>query len=217
MRMGCQVLALLLWVATAVCPAWGATTLYLQVSDVHDEPMRGVVLSAKSSGSVSPPTDVAGKTQITVQGTLQPGDDVVLVLVRAPHPGMRFYTPWEGFATIPKPTGAIPVVLGAPGDRMSLDNASVRVSLANAVLDANAKSVPPPLAYPLPKNTRSYKALYTVSTAVGLDPLEVDDAIRRSEEWTKNETASHTLKRYVEVMPTHDSLADYAKHSSEKQ
>lgn len=90
-----------------------ATTVYLQVSDVHDQPMSGVILSTKTTGSTSPPSDVAGKTQITLNGSVQPGDAVVLVLVRAPRPGMRFYTPWEGFATVPKPSDAIPVVLGA--------------------------------------------------------------------------------------------------------
>ena len=209
-------LAALVWTAAAI-PAYSATLL-LQVCDVRDQPMSGVVLTAKSSGSTSPPTDVAGKTQIMLLPNLLPGEPVSLVLVRAPRAGLQIYSPWEGSATIPNPNYALAVVLGSRGDRAALENRRVTDSLAEAVLKKQENHLPAgAFGRAMPSKRKGLNALSDVSMDAGLDPLQVDDAIRK---WADNPVPkgeSGAFTRYVKVMPSHESLVRYSDRVDAKQ
>jgi hypothetical protein len=151
--------------------------LFLQVSDYHDRPIAGVVLSAKGTGSTSKPTDVAGKTQLVLQQRTQPGGDVFLILVRAPSKNLMFFSPWHGHATVPSSGGFIDVVLGVPGTAAALSNTRVVQSVAVAINEMNASKGPP--------DDVRQRNLQEVSKELGLGAAQVDRGIRA---WAESAT-----------------------------
>jgi len=159
-----------------------ATVLTIQVSNYSEVPIRGVILSSKFSSSTSAPSDVAGKTQIVLAQDVQPGDQVPLVLVQAPSPKLRIFAPFEGRAIVPKQF-FIEVVLGEPGDRLALKNENVLESLAGAI---NSEAIKRPNT-PLPEGVKGgpslefnfASSLKQVAGAVGVEPKELDAAIRK--------------------------------------
>src|ERR1019366_5196257 len=106
----------------------------VQVFDLHDRPLKNIVLSVGGNGSTTPPTDVAGKTQIILPEGTKPGDTVVLILVRAPSPNFILFSPWEGRAVVPNPQAFIAVVIGVRGDAAALRNTSVQASMLTAAV-----------------------------------------------------------------------------------
>jgi hypothetical protein len=156
-----------------VCVTARAQTVAIQVSDLQDRPIRGVVLSVSGNGSTSPATDIAGKTQIVAPAGTQPGDDVVLILVRKPAPNLIFFSPWEGRATVPKPQGFVGVVLGLRGDRTALANPKVVSSITAAI---NAENDSPGVVGTSQKERD--ETLKAVARKAGFEGVELDSAIR---------------------------------------
>jgi hypothetical protein len=156
-------------VMVCFCARAESQTVWIQVSDVHDRPLPGAILSAKGNGSTSAPADKAGKTNVYI-APLQPGDELALILV-APKSPMRILSPWEGRGTVPKSSGFVEVVLGRAGDRAALNNQAVVWSMAAAVVETKEKShaANPPTGE---------EALRQVAKEAELDPSAVDAAIR---------------------------------------
>jgi hypothetical protein len=206
--------ARMLWgIVIYASAAAAGTPLIVQVSDYSDRPIAGVILSAKASSSTSAPTDIAGKTQITLAQTLQPGDEVALVLVHAPSQKMKMFAPWQGRAIVPKDL-VIEVVLAEARQAAVLSNPVVVASLATAI---NAGANPSNPGHTLrpgdpdPETPKVRKpsvdamatSLKKVSKTAGLDPKNVDTAIRN----TENREPQNLLK-VEEIMNLHSYQAN---------
>jgi hypothetical protein len=152
----------------AFCISAGSQTIPIQVSDLRDHPIAGAILSTKANGSTSDPTDRAGKTRVVLPTGLVAGDELALVLVNPAN--LRFLSPWQGRAIVPKSSGFIEIVLGRIGDRAALSNPKVISSLATEIEKHNRLS---------PDNLEKRKqTLQTVSEEAGFKAADVDAAIR---------------------------------------
>ena len=150
-------------------------TVALYVSNYRNSPIQGVILSTKSDGSTSAPTDVAGKTRVVLPSGIQPGDSLDLSLVSAPDKKMRIVSPWSGRATVPKSTGFIDIVLGVPGDQLALKDPRVVASWANAIVLANENDT----TLAGPSDAKRSKTLRTFSEKAGFAPEQIDSSIRK--------------------------------------
>jgi len=202
--------------STVVCAsaAFANTIVNFQVSNYAGKPIPGVILTAKVSSTTSPPTDVAGKTQIILNQDMQPGDAVPLVLVRPEK--LRMFVPWQGRAIIPKGLW-VEVVLGEPGQAAALLNTSVVASLAGAINSearqsggdrkgskkkgGKKKEETPPPSKGLSLSQSTFIQLEQAAEAIGLDPVEVDAAIRRMAKETKNGDQHKEFTRYDATLP----------------
>jgi hypothetical protein len=152
---------------TCLCCSAKSQSVQIQVSDYHERPIVGTILSGKGVGtSTCNPTDVAGKTQIIAPSGAQPGDSLPLVLVRAPKPTMIIMSPFEGRATIPRSPGFIEVILGTPGDPWALKDVRVAWSWTAAIVQMNKESFQP------------QENLGRVAKSAGFTPMQIDTAIR---------------------------------------
>lgn len=150
-----------------------AQTVAIQVSDVHDRPIAGAVLTTKGNGSTGSPTDVAGKAQVQLPRGLEAGDELALVLVKIKPPNFRFLSPWQGRAVVPKPTGFVDIVLGVIGDKAALGNPKVVSSLAAEIYRQNNLTPDDP--------GERKRTLQTVSREAGFSAADIDSAIRTLE------------------------------------
>ena len=160
----------------------------IQVSDYHERPIEGAILSGKASGtSTSRPTDLAGKTQIIPPPGAQPGDALPLTLVKAPSPKMIIMSPFEGHATIPRSPWFVEVILGEPGDTWALKDERVVSTWALTLLD-------------LYKVEQTPEAnLSRVASASGFTSEQIDHAIHTMYENTENVTRRALAKEYLRV------------------
>lgn len=108
--------------------------LLVQVSNPLGQPISGVVLSASSDSSTSAPTEtvkqgpgeseVSGKVRIRLANSTKPGDEVELVIVRAPQ-DLVFISLWNQRVTMPSFDNnthcVAKVVLAERGSRMLLE------------------------------------------------------------------------------------------------
>lgn len=146
-------------------------TIAIQVSDLHDRPIVGTILSTKADGSTSAPTDIAGKTRVHLPAGIQAGDELALVLVKSNPTNLSFLSPWQGRVIVPKFSGFIEVVLGTNGDRAALHNPKVMSSLAAEIERQNKKLSPGNLE-------QRKRNLETVSKEAGFKAADVDASIR---------------------------------------
>jgi hypothetical protein len=167
----------------------------IYVSDYHDKPISGTILSTKGGGSTSPPTDISGKTRIVVPSSLQPGDELQLSLVRAPVHTMRIVAPWQGGAIVPRSSGFIQVVLGVPGDKWALRDPRVVSSWALAIVQ---KSEAPSL---LPPEQKRKETLVTFAKQAGFTPEQIDSAIRALAD-VNDPYQRHAVGLYLDEYPT---------------
>ena len=168
-----------------------AQSLLVEVLDVHDHPLKNIVLTAGGNSSTSSPSDVAGKTQILLPQGTKPGDPVVLILVPPPKSFMMF-SPWEGRTTMPVPPNFLTVVLGARGDLAALQNNKVLVGMLNSIVAKNERiaqelegwdwgsgktgSASEKKQFLLEKEQAA--SLQSLSNAAGLDARTVDKSLR---------------------------------------
>jgi hypothetical protein len=194
--------ALLSWVSLLVAPASAKSVISLQVSDYRDRPIMGVVLSVRNNGSLSHPTDVAGKTEIIIPQKIQPGERIALLLVAVPSKDLQFLAPWEGRATVPQPTDSIEVVLGKVGDPVVLTNSRVLASLAESV-NSNGDASPV-------ENfsvERSLNALKRIADTLIIDPSTIDSAIRNWAKSSKDSKLNDTKSKYLANLPANAVLS----------
>jgi hypothetical protein len=172
----------------------------IQVSDYHERPIPGTILSGKAPGtSTSRPTDLAGKTQIIAPPGAQPGDPLPLTLVKAPNPNMVIMSPFEGRATIPKSPWFIEVILGEPGNTWALKDERVVSTWAATLIEAYKEShvqvdqspqPPPPVLTP-----EASRRL--VAAAAGFTPEQIDHAIHSMYNDTENATRRALAREYL--------------------
>lgn len=159
------------------------SVLWVQVSNTPGRPISGVVLSAAGPSSTSAPTEVTGTTEVSgkalikLAGSTRPGDEIELVIVRAPQEQV-FISPWNQRVTIPcfeiNTRCVAKLVLAERGDRMLLEYPSAQLALAAKVNAANAGGA----ADDKSPEERRQENLAKVAEAYGYAPEEVDRAIR---------------------------------------
>src|SRR5271170_6478656 len=173
-------------ICTCVLSSARSQTVPIQVSDYHERPIPGTILSGKGPGtSTSKPTDLAGKTQIIAPPGAQPGDPLPLTLVKAPDPKMIIMSPFEGRATIPRQPWFIEVILGEPGDSWALKDERVVSSWAITLLELN-KVEPAPEAN-----------LSRVASVAGFTSDQIDHAIHSMYNDTENATRRALAREYL--------------------
>jgi tetratricopeptide (TPR) repeat protein len=151
--------------------------LVLQVATTAGAPIPRVIVSTKGDGAVGPPTDVAGRTRIRLAAQTKPQAIVGLTIVSAPK-DLVFISPWDNQIRIPpfenESQNFAAVVLAERGDRALLENGKALLSMVAKVnLNAGAKAATEAKAA-----DRRGLALNQVATAFGLEPAEVDAALR---------------------------------------
>jgi len=163
-------------------------SVQIQVSDYHERPIPGAILSGKAAGtSTSKPTDLAGKTQIIPPPGAQPGDPLPLTLVKAPSPKMIIMSPFEGHATIPKSPWFVEVILGEPGDTWALKDERVVSTWALTLLD-------------LYKVEQAPEAnLSRVASVSGFTSEQIDHAIHTVYDNTENANRRALAREYLRV------------------
>ncbi len=163
-------------------------SVQIQVSDYHQRPIQGAILSGKASGtSTSKPTDLAGKTQIIPPPGAQPGDPLPLTLVKAPSPKMIIMSPFEGRATIPKSPWFVEVILGEPGNTWALKDERVVSTWAITLLELNKVEQAPE------------SNLSRVASIAGFTPEQIDHAIHSMYNDTENVNRRALARDYLGV------------------
>jgi hypothetical protein len=173
---------------TCLMPSARSQSVSVQVSDYHERPIQGAILSGKAPGtSTSRPTDLAGKTQVIPPPSAQPGDPLPLTLVKAPSPKMIIMSPFEGHATIPKAPWFVEVILGEPGDPWALKDERVVSSWAITLLELNKVEHAP------------QANLSRVASASGFTPEQIDHAIHSMYNDTENADRRALAREYLRV------------------
>jgi len=159
--------------------------LVIHVSDTQKRPISGVQLATEGDGSVGAPTDVAGKTRIRLAPQTRPQSWVTLQIVKSLR-DLVFISPWDGRAQVPpfenESDNYARIVLAARGDRALLENKSAVLALAARF---NA-SVAPTRSNQSGSDDKRRAALTEVSKDYGLQPVDVDHAIRSLGEKSPN-------------------------------
>jgi tetratricopeptide (TPR) repeat protein len=151
--------------------------LVLQVSTPGGAPIPRVIVSTKGDGAVGPPTDVAGRTRIRLAPQTKPQAIVALTIVGAPK-DLVFISPWDNQIRIPpfenESQNFASIVLAERGDRALLENGKALLAMVARVnLNAGAKATTEARSV-----DRRGLALNQVASAFGLDPAQVDAALR---------------------------------------
>jgi tetratricopeptide (TPR) repeat protein len=154
--------------------------LVIHVTNLREEPVSGAVLSPKGDGSISPPTDSAGRTRIKLPRGMRPGKFVTLQLVKGPKgtPGWCLVSPWKGRAPVPAfendADNYLSVVIAKRGEKIALANSKVLLGIAASVLETLATtSVDTKIT-----SEQHRAALSLQAEVIGIAPDEVDHAIR---------------------------------------
>lgn len=119
-----------------------ADLLSVNVIDTQLNALPGVQLSPAGNGSVSPPTDIAGRTHIRLAANTGPGDWITLQLIRGPStpPPWRMVSPWDGRVTVPSLRSAsdhfVRVVLGRHGEKISAQHSIKVFAIVATSVDA---------------------------------------------------------------------------------
>jgi tetratricopeptide (TPR) repeat protein len=174
--------------------------LIIHVADVHDQPIRGVGLTTKGDGSISPPTDVAGKTRIKLPIQTRSNSEVSLQVVRAPK-DMVFISPWDGRVRVPpfenESQNYASIVLAERGSRELLSNPKALAAVAATINSGNAPKSPDEKLTAEQRHT----VLEEQAKAFGLKPDEVDRAIREWGNKTKDPYEKGLAALYAENYP----------------
>ncbi len=151
--------------------------LVIQVADIHNQPVAGIVLATKGS-SESGTTDRFGRTRIRLDPQIKVNDWVAIQIVRSPVPkDLVLISPWDAHAQVPpfenETVNFLPLVVAARGDRALLENGKALTAIAAQINKANN----PKSKDPDPEEQRR-ESLDTVAKSFGLTSGDVDKAIR---------------------------------------
>ena len=164
----------------------------VQVQDAQHKPVRKLEIGIEGFGA-SAVTGNDGKAKLPIGSAAVPGDSISLAVLHSP-PGKDFVmiSPWDNRAIVPsfedKPANFIRVVVVQRGDRAALESNTVLLSLAAKINSANAPKQtggqipaqgPAGPADAEQEQVHDPKAnLKAVAMEYGLDPTEVDEALK---------------------------------------
>jgi tetratricopeptide (TPR) repeat protein len=159
--------------------------LAIHVSDTQKRPISGVQLATEGDGSVGSPTDAAGKTRIRLAPQTRPQSWITLQIVKSSR-DLVFISPWDGRAQVPsfenESENYARIVMAPRGDRALLESKSAVLAIAARFNSSVAPTRPNQSA----TDDGRRAALTEVSKDYGLQPVDVDHAIRSLGERTTN-------------------------------
>ena len=167
--------------------------MLVQVQDAQHKPVRKLEIGIEGFGA-SAVTGNDGKAKLPIGSAAVPGDSISLAVLHSP-PGKDFVmiSPWDNRAIVPsfedKPANFIRVVVVQRGDRAALESNTVLLSLGH--LKINSANAPKQTGGQIPaqgpagpadaeqEQVHDPKAnLKAVAMEYGLDPTEVDEALK---------------------------------------
>lgn len=175
--------------------------LRILVVDLEGKPIPRIELSVRGASSTGITQD-DGKANIVLAPLTAPNSEIKLYIVSAPKEYV-FISPWEAQVRVPPFENATPnsiqVVMAEKGLRALLEDHRSLVAAAEAIKRANDWRLGKDI---LPKEKR-VEALKTVAEAFGLDPKDLDQALRELEDkakdpYEKGQSALYS-KNYVEA------------------
>ena len=172
--------------------------LWVQVSNPQGDAIPGVVLSvAGPGGSTSPPTASNGLTHILVGTKTAAGQEVELIIVRAPA-NMVLISPWHRYVTVPCFADSkcrAKVVLAERGSRWLLENGEAASAMVSLVV--SKLRVQPGDGRRITDEEWRQAVLAEVANQFGLKPAEVDRAIREWKPKPEDKRAEGLQKFYA--------------------
>ena len=153
--------------------------LVLHVTSTEGRALPGVVLSPRGDGSVSSPTDRAGRTRMKLAPDTRPGKWVTLQVVqRAGANSWVFISPWDARVIVPpfdnESNNFVPVVLARRSDRVLLENGKAIAAITKSILnDIASKTTDKGIS-----EEQRRAVLAEQAQKYGLNPDEIDKAIR---------------------------------------
>jgi tetratricopeptide (TPR) repeat protein len=178
--------------------------LWLHVIDTRGQPIEGIRLSPKGNGSVSDPTTLAGRTRIRLAPDTRAGQWVSLQVVnkRSDHQGWVFISPWDSRVLIPPFEEAsenfAPIVLARRSDRQMLENPEALAAITSSILEQVSRKTSINQEY---IREQRQEILAEQAKKFGLEPGEVDQAIRAWQQKTKDPYEKGLAALYAENYP----------------
>lgn len=188
--------------------------LSIHVKDTLGHPISGMRLSTEGDGSLSPPTDIAGKTRIKLPLQTQVSSRLTLQIVSSPaQHDYVCISPWDSRIQIPpfenNSENYISVVVVERGNRLMLEDSTALRAIASRVNKENLGASPH-------DDATRYRALQTVADSFGISPDEIDKALKTwkvSDDSYEKGLKNYYLARYPEAI---DNLTDaYDKRRSD--
>lgn len=172
--------------------AWSEQgVLSIHVKDTLGRAISGMRISTEGDGSLSPPTDVAGKTRIKLPPQTQPFSRLTLQIVSSP--GQHDYvciSPWDSRVQIPafdnQADNYVSLVVVERGNRLMLEDPTALRAIASRVTKENLGTA---------SNDYSTRqgALKTVADLFGLSTDDIDTALKT---WRVSDSYEKGLKNY---------------------
>jgi len=184
------------------CSAWAEQgVLAVHVKDTLGHPISEIRLSTEGDGSLSPPTDISGKTRIKLPPQTQPSSRVTLQIVRSPaHHDYVFIDPWDSRVQIPsfdnQPENYVSLVVVERGNRQMLEDPKTLRAIVSRVNKEN-------LGTASNDDIARQSALRTVADSFGLSPGDIDKALKTwkvSEDSYEKGLKNYYLARYPEAI-----------------
>ena len=152
--------------------------LVISVADPKGKPISGVVLSTKGDGSTGSPTDISGKTRLRLAPQTRPGTWVTLQITHiSGSRDLVFISPWDQRVIVPpfsnESENYVPLIVAERNSREVLASKDALVALAARIV-----AKPSPKSSGTQTSDRKRQVLAAAALEYGLDPVEVDSAIR---------------------------------------
>lgn len=162
--------------------------LVAHVTNVEGQALPGIILSPRGDGSISPPTDRAGRTRIKLAVGTLPGKWVTLQVVGRQGVSNRwvFISPWDARVLVPpfdnESDNIVSIVLAKRSDKVLLENGSAVASITKSILNEIASR---PVERRVTEEDRKI-VLNEQAQKYGLGPEQIDQAIREWGEKSKD-------------------------------
>ena len=184
------------------CSAWAEQgVLTVHVKDTLGHPISEIRLSTEGDGSLSPPTDVSGKTRIKLSPQTQPSSRITLQIVSSPtHHDYVFIDPWDSRVQVPlfdnQSENYVSVVVVERGNRLILEDPKALRAIVSRLNKENVGTA---------SNDGSTRqnALRTVADSFGLSPVDIDKALKAwkvSDDSFEKGLKNYYLGRYPEAI-----------------
>jgi hypothetical protein len=183
--------------------------LVVHVANTKDQPISDIQMSIEGTGTISSPTtdrpstDSAGKTRIKLAPDTRAGDWVTLLVVKwlSHDQELVFISPWNHRIIVPpfdnEAVNYVPIILAKRSDRTLLSD--------DRVMEAITASIVEKLSPKSPKEelTEEQKEAILKEQAqkYGLEPTDIDRAIRLWKERTKDPYEKGLAALYEENYP----------------
>jgi tetratricopeptide (TPR) repeat protein len=152
--------------------------LVISVADPKGKPIAGVVLSSKGDGSTGSPTDISGKTRLRLAPQTRPGTWVTLQITHiSGGRDLVIISPWDQRVIIPpfsnESENYVPLIIAERNSREVLASKDALAALAARIV-----AKPSSKSHRTSSDDRKPEFLAATALDYGLDPVDVDSAMR---------------------------------------